>query len=223
LFSYLEPQYHILDEELHTSGLSSFGPMASYTWNSDPKRLLFVLSRYKFAARMLEGAKRVIEVGCGDGFAARIVRQHVDSLLLTDADPLMVAHAETTQSSRFPVNTAVHNFAHGRFPGPKDFDGVYLLDVLEHVSKQEESEFLLNIKDCLLPGAKIVIGMPSIESQEFASAGSRAGHVNCMTKEELYATVSQAFGTTFCFSMNDEVVHTGFSRMSNYIFAVATN
>ena len=65
--NYFEKQYSVLDESKEKNGLVTLGPMASFTWNNDPKRLLFVLSRYKFAARMLEGCDDVIEIGCGDG------------------------------------------------------------------------------------------------------------------------------------------------------------
>jgi len=221
---YFEPQYHILDEDVSTNGLARFGHMASFTWNTDPKRLLFVLSRYKFAAKMLEGRSNVIEIGCGDGFGSRIVKQHVKRLLLTDVDPLMVLHAQQVQCDQFPVETLCHNFT--TEPLPKEagnFDGAYLLDVLEHIPKSDEERFLTNIKQSLSPGAQVVIGMPSLESQVYASVGSKAGHVNCKTKEELRETIESIFASVICFSMNDEVLHTGFSRMSNYILAVGTN
>ena len=87
---YYEKQYSILDDNEKKNGLAQFGPMASFTWNTDPKRLLFVLSRYKFAAKILEGFDNVLEIGCGDGFAARIVSQHVKRLVISDVDPKMV-------------------------------------------------------------------------------------------------------------------------------------
>lgn len=219
---YLEDQYHILDDEVDKSGVAAFGRMSSFTWNTDPKRLLFVLARYKFAAKMLEGCSSVIEIGCGDGFGSRIVRQHVSELTITDADPIMVEQAAKIQSVTFPVGTKCHNFVEKALPANERFDGAYLLDVLEHISPKDERNFLFNISQCLTRGGKIVIGMPSLESQRFASEGSKAGHVNCKTKEELYLCVSDIFDSVCCFSMNDEVVHTGFSRMANYIFAVAT-
>jgi 2-polyprenyl-3-methyl-5-hydroxy-6-metoxy-1,4-benzoquinol methylase len=204
-------------------GGAKFGPMSSFTWNSDPKRLLFVLSRYKFAAKILEGCNSVIEVGCGDGFAARIVRQHVSSLVITDIDPIMVKYAEQTQSADFSVTVRQHNFSDGPIDNKGDgFDGAYLLDVLEHIPHDVEKLFLENLKKSLLKNAKVVIGMPSIESQQYASAGSKLGHVNCKTQESLREVLTPIFGSVSCFSMNDEVVHTGFSRMANYIFAVCT-
>ena len=221
--NYFEPQYHILDEAMESKGLAKFGPMSSFTWNTDPKRLLFVLSRYKFAARMLEGAKNVIEIGCGDGFAARIMKQYVGRLLATDADPIMIKNATSLQSPDFPVSLLCIDFCKAPLEDKTlIFDGAYLLDVLEHIPQSFEKQFFANLRQCLAPKAKVVIGIPSLESQAYASPGSIAGHVNCKTKEELQAFLSEEFSNVFCLSMNDEVVHTGFNRMSNYLFAVCS-
>lgn len=220
---YFEPQYHLLEKNLEEDGLARFGPMSSFTWNSDPKRLLFVLSRYKFAARMLQGCNRVIEIGCGDGFGSRIVKQHVDELLLTDIDPKMVGEAMRLINRSFPVEVVAHDFIKGTLTDRGVFDGAYLIDVLEHINPAQEESFFININNCLASNAKVVIGMPSIESQAYASPGSRAGHINCKTQQELGSTVSRYFETAFLFGMNDEVMHTGFTPMLNYIFAVCSH
>jgi 2-polyprenyl-3-methyl-5-hydroxy-6-metoxy-1,4-benzoquinol methylase len=220
---YLEPQYEILDKAMESKGLAKFGPMSSFTWNTDPKRLLFVLSRYKFTARMLEGSSNAIEIGCGDGFASRIVKQHVAKLLLTDADPAMIESATSLQSYDYPVTTLCHDFCKRPLEEiTLKFDAAYMLDVLEHIPKAQEAVFFANLCKSLAPGAKVVIGIPSSESQAYASPGSKAGHVNCKTKEELSKTLAKIFTTVLCFSMNDEVVHTGFNRMSNYLFSVCS-
>jgi len=65
--------------------------------------------------------------------------------------------------------------------------------------------------------------MPSIESQKYASEASKLGHVNCMNGEDLRNTLSNYFENVFMFSMNDEVVHTGFSGMAHYLIALCTN
>ncbi|CCQ53625.1 hypothetical protein CWATWH8502_2077 [Crocosphaera watsonii WH 8502] len=64
------------------------------------------------------------------------------------------------------------------------------------------------------------MGMPSLESQAYASEGSKQGHVNCKTGKDLKALMLDYFHNVFMFSMNDEVVHTGFFPMSHYLFAL---
>lgn len=197
------------------------GPMASEAWERDPKHLLFTLARYKFVAKMLAGRKRVLEVGCGDAFATRIVRQTVGSLIAIDFDPVMIDAARTVQSSAWPVELRTHDLlADGPVDEPDGFDGAYALDVLEHVPHSGEVSFLSELIASLTSHAVLIIGMPSIESQRYASAISRAGHVNCKTGPELAELMGRWFPTVLSFSMNDEVVHTGFHGMAHYLFAV---
>ena len=66
----------------------------------------------------------------------------------------------------------------------------------------------------------VIIGMPSIESQAYASPQSKFGHVSCLTQTELRETLEQYFANVFIFSMNDELVHTGFAKMSHYNLAL---
>ena len=65
--------------------------------------------------------------------------------------------------------------------------------------------------------------MPTIESQKYTTKINKIVHVNCKSKEELRKLMLNFFKNVFMFSMNDEVVHTGFDRMSNYIFAICAN
>ena len=62
--------------------------------------------------------------------------------------------------------------------------------------------------------------MPSIESQKYASEGSKRGHVNCKTGNKLKELLSKHFCNVFVFSMNDEVVHTGFYPMAHYLIGL---
>ena len=60
-----------------------------------------------------------------------------------------------------------------------------------------------------------IIGTPSLESQAYASHYSKLGHINCKEQPTLKALMARFFKNVFMFSMNDEVVHTGYSKMSH--------
>jgi len=66
----------------------------------------------------------------------------------------------------------------------------------------------------------LIVGSPSLESQAHASPPSKAGHINCKSGAELKALLQHYFENVFLFSMNDEVVHTGYYPMAHYLFAV---
>lgn len=179
------------------------GWMIADGWKRDPKRLAFTAARYKFVAKMLEGSQHVLEVGAGDGWISRIVEQHVGYLTLTDV--------------KGNDNVIQHDFLERPLYLP--FTGGYALDVLEHIFSHKEDTFLDNIKQSV--NGPVIIGMPSAESQVYASELSKAGHVNCKTKEELRQTMKRHWQHVFMFSMCDETLHTGF--MANYWLALAVS
>jgi 2-polyprenyl-3-methyl-5-hydroxy-6-metoxy-1,4-benzoquinol methylase len=213
-----EKQYQIMLEYRRQRGLESFGLMSSQAWYDDPKRLTFTLARYKFTAKMLAGSEHVLEVGCADAFATRVVLQEVTKLSATDFDPAFIEDARARMGERWKFDCFVHDMLAGPVPGK--FDGIYALDVLEHILPENEARFLDNMAASLTPNGVMIIGMPSLESQPYASPLSKEGHVNCKTMPDLKKTMQRIFHNVFMFSMNDEVVHTGYHKMAHYLFAL---
>ena len=215
-----EPQYQECIDAAATRGFERLGLRSSQSWHDDPKHLLFRLSRYKFVAKMLADGEHVLEIGCGDAFGTRLVQQAVKKLSATDFDEVFLedVKARMVERWRFPV------FAHDILakPIPGKYDALYALDVLEHIRPEDEHTFLRNAHAPLDPHGVAVWGMPSRESQAFASPTSRAGHVNCKSMPDFRKTMLQYFHNVFMFSMNDEVVHTGFHPMAHYLFALCT-
>lgn len=192
------------------------GGMTADYWERDPKRLAFVLARYKFVARMFEGKGRVLEIGCADGTGSRIVRQHVGYLMAIDIEAASLIEANERQSRTWPVEFALHDISK-RALDQHGFDAAYALDVLEHIDRKDEERFLANVR---ASAPVVIVGMPSLESQRYASDLSRAGHVNCKSGTELRLVLRRYWREVFLFSMNDETVHTGFSPMAHYLLAL---
>ena len=213
-----EPQYTRCLDIRAQQGLTPLGLMTNQVWEDDPKRLAFLLSRYKFVAKMLSGRKFVGELGCGDAFGTRIVMQEVERVVAYDFDPLFVEDIRSRRSARWPIEANVHDILLCKLPN--DHDGIYSLDVIEHIRPADENAFLHNLRASLTDAGVLIIGSPSAESQAHASPLSKEGHVNCKSGEELKALLGHYFHNVFLFSMNDEVVHTGFAPMAHYLFAV---
>ncbi len=215
-----ERQYQGMVEQAEAAGgLESLGLMTSYAWNDDPRRLTFTLSRYKFVSKMLSGRKNVLEIGCADAFGTRIVRQEVDKLTATDFDPVFIEDTRRRMNPRWAFDILVHDMLSGPVP-PADYDGIFALDVLEHITPETEHTFLKNLVRSLAPHGIVVLGMPSLESQVYASPNSKAGHVNCKSLPDFKRTLEPYFHTVLGFGMNDEVVHTGYHKMAHYLFVV---
>ena len=198
----------------------ALGWVSSSTWDRDPKRLLFLMSRYKFVAKMLIGSKQVLEIGCGDGWGSRLVAEEVDRLILTDYDPRFIENARAVvRQWTSDVDFSVLDITSSQYQ--TQVDAVYCLDVLEHIEPGLEQDVFSNVYNSLVDGGVFIVGMPSIESQSFIPEERRdPGHINCKSLYELQASMKKCFKTVLPFSMNDEVLHTGQAAMSNYIFAV---
>lgn len=215
-----EPQYQFLVDRAAAGDVAKFGLMSGQTWQDDPKRLVFLLSRYKFASKMLAGCRRVLEIGCADAFGTRIVRQAGPEVAAVDFDPVFIENARATMDARWPVEFAVHDMTEGPFQD-NSFDAAYALDVIEHITPDKEDAFVGNVVRSLTPHGVLLLGCPSQASQAHASKPSREGHVNCKDGEDMRRLLARHFHNVFVFSMNDEVVHTGFFPMAQYVFGLA--
>ena len=195
------------------------GVMSVARWHSDPKLLAVTLSRYKFVSKMFQNFESVLEVGAGDCWASRIVLQTVKKLTLSDFDPIFEAEFyERKYNKDTGCEFIIHNFVSNKLS--QVYDGIYALDVLEHIAPSDSEKFLSNICGSMSLSGAAIFGMPSLESQKYASEGSKQGHVNCQTGTELYTNLKVHFNNVFIFSMSDEVVHTGFLPMSHYLLAL---
>ena len=112
----------------------------------------------------------------------------------------------------------VHDIVNGVLP--YQYDAIYSLDVIEHINREDEHGYLANLRGSLDDAGVLIIGTPSIESQQYASSQSKIGHINCKTGAELKALLQRYFVNVFLFSMNDEVVHTGFYPLAHYLIAI---
>jgi 2-polyprenyl-3-methyl-5-hydroxy-6-metoxy-1,4-benzoquinol methylase len=212
-----EKQYQFLLER-RQKGLAKFGLMSSQVWQDDPRRLAFVLARYKFVAKMLSGLDHVLEIGCADAFGTRIIKQEVERVTVTDFDQIFIENAIEVMDERWPYAAKVHDMLNG--PLKEDFDAAYALDVIEHIRPSDEKIFVGNILQSLGAHGVLILGCPSLASQAHASPPSKAGHVNCKDGPAMKELLQHFFHNVFVFSMNDEVVHTGFYPMAHYVLGI---
>lgn len=197
------------------------GPRTSHTMRGDPRHLLFSLSRYKFCAKMLEGKDRVLEIGCSDAFGAPIVLQAVKKLHCVDIEPQVIEYNTRYNEWGGRLTFSCTDVARRKPEGI--YDAAFCMDVIEHIEPVLEASFLKNIVDCLIPEAVCIFGTPNIAADAHASAMSRAGHINLKSQKTLRTSLEPYFKHIFMFSMNDEVVHTGYAPMAHFLIALCVD
>jgi hypothetical protein len=194
------------------------GLMTNEACREDPRRLSFILARYKFVAKMLSGRSNIAEVGGGDAFGTRIVLQETQDVTIYDLDPILIEDVEHRWDPRWPIKARRHDILEA--PLPTRHNAIYSLDLIQHISVTQEGRVLRHLRDSLSDTGVLIIGTPSLESQSYASPLSKIYDINCKSGLTLKALLKEYFHTVFIFSMNDEVVHTGFHPMAHYLFAV---
>ena len=207
-------------DDFRKLGPATMGPWTSHIWRHDPRHMSFLLARYKFVAKMLAGRESVMEVGCGDAVGTPIVLQTVKKVHGVDFEPLVLNDAIERYKREGVSNAsfAVHDML--KQPVPGTFDAAFSLDVIEHIPFKDEATFIDNMVASLKPLGVLIVGTPNITANEYASEGSKAGHINLKSGKTLHDAVARRFHNVFSFSMNDEVVHTGYSPMAHYLIAM---
>ena len=216
-----EAQYKGQIAEFTRLGPPELGPMTGQVWREDPRRLVFLLARYKFVSKMLAGRKSAIEFGCGDGFGMWVVRQTVGAVHGLDFDPVFIEWAQANaRREGIDCTYELRDFIDA--VPPARFAASYSLDVIEHIPADLEPKYVDNLASALEPNGVCIVGTPNVTATPYASPVSLEGHINLKSAETLRETMARRFETVFSFSMNDEVVHTGFAPMAHYLFAVCT-
>lgn len=196
----------------------SLGPWTSWALKNDAKHILFVLARYKFCAKMLEGKDLVVEIGCGDCLGTPIIAQSVKKLICIDWDERnlegaarRLKHLNNVSYEKMDINTATKQF---------NADAVFSVDVVEHIDPPHEDRFMKNLCSLMKKEAVLITGTPNIHAKQYASKNSELLHINLKSPKTLKELTLRYFKYEFSFGMNDEVLHTGYGPMCHYLWSI---
>ena len=192
------------------------GRHLSYQFLNSPRRLLHMMSYYKFAAKIIGNKKKVLDVGCGEGLGTWLLAAECGRAYGIDID------AEAVETGKRNWKGPGIRLDCGDFLSLnlRQHDAVVSFDVLEHVLPGNTDKFMRKITECLSADGVAVMGTPNITSDRYASPVTKAGHVNLYSGERLENQMKRYFTQVLMFGANDEVVHTGFQPMVHYLIAV---
>lgn len=195
----------------------TFGKYVSHWINNTPRRLLFALSYYKFAANLIGGNKKILDIGCNEGLGTYLLSQKCGYAKGLDFDK------DAIQIAKNNYNFSNIEFADTDFLKTNEenkWDAIVNFDVIEHIMPKNADIFLKKIQIALKNNGLLIVGTPSLISQQFASEVTKKGHINVYTHDRLEAEIKKHFKYVFLFSCHDELVHTGFLPMANYYISI---
>lgn len=220
-----EENWNAVYEYILQKDLLQLGTYYTHMINSDIKHLMFTLSRYKFASKLLMYREnvRLLELGCQEALGALMFKQNLDldRYVGMDLDKNAIEWNQKNMPEGWEFICS--NFFEYKNWSENEFNAVVSLDVIEHISQEMEDEYCKIISKNLSPDGIAVIGTPNVSLNPYASEGSKIGHINLYDQKRLYGLMNRYFHNVLIFNMNDEVVGTGFAPMACYIFAVCCN
>lgn len=220
-----EENWNAIAEYIAKDHLLELGSYYTHMIHSDIKHLVFTLSRYKFASKLLMYRKNlsVLELGCQEALGALLLKQNVDlkQYVGIDLDKRAIEWNQKYLPEDFRFICS--DFFECGELRRGNFDVVISLDVIEHISGKMENKYCEILNESLTSEGVVIVGTPNIMLNPYASEGSKMGHINLYDQRRLYDLMNQYFENVFIFNMNDEVVNTGFAPMSCYIFAICCN
>lgn len=180
-------------------------------------QFLVRLARYKFVARLVKENDDILEIGCGSGLGAIFLGQHSANVTGLEVKKYELDMARKINLRKNVTFLEIDFF---EYNSSVKYDVVVAIDVIEHMTNNQAKKLIAKMCKHLKRTGMAIIGTPSKYSYKFQSKVSRASHVKCYDQKELVNLVEKHFGRTLAFSMNDEIVHTGFPKMAWYYFVL---
>ena len=121
--------------------------------------------RYEFAATYVEG-KRVLDVGCGEGYGCAILAKNASHVIGVDISHEAIAHATV----KYSVNIVEFRCMPAEklsFPD-ESFDAVVCLELIEHA--RDYTSVMKELRRVLRPGGTLILSTPN---RRIVSPGSQ--------------------------------------------------
>jgi SAM-dependent methyltransferase len=161
----------------------------------DSIEALLHLHRYQLAAHFAAG-RNVLDVGCGDGYGARLMAQTARAVLGVDQDAAAVAEAV----DKYPaanLRFSVCGVAGLASLDEGAYDLITCFELIEHVHEPEQERLAAEIARLLAPGGLAILSTPNgeVKARQYARFPEWRNpfHVRELTRGEFEAVLRRHF------------------------------
>ena len=193
------------------------GKMGDHKWMlENPLMTTIKLSRFKFASKLISKKDTLLDIGCGQGLSSIFFSDYCKYVYGVDLLSDFLNHDR--KNIKFIKNN-IFELKKNNFK--RKINLITLIDFIEHFNKSQGSLILSKCSKLLeKKGGTLIVGTPSVYSSKYRSKRSKIQHIHEYDGMELKDLCSKYFNRTFLFSMNDELVHTGFYKLAWFNFVV---
>jgi 2-polyprenyl-6-hydroxyphenyl methylase/3-demethylubiquinone-9 3-methyltransferase len=108
-------------------------------------------------ARVAPSAKRIVEIGCGDGAMAAALRRALPDSELLGLDPAAATPGRLYDGDRAGVEFRPISTSQLLAEQPAPYDLVVLCDVVHHVAEDQREQVLRDAAELTAPGGTVVV------------------------------------------------------------------
>ncbi len=193
------------------------GKMGDQKWMiENPLMTTIKFSRFKFASKLISQNDTLLDIGCGQGLSSIFFSDYCKFVYGVDLLSDFLNHDR--KNIKF-IKKSIFNIHKKNFN--RKINIITLIDFIEHFKKSDGALILSKCSKLLeKKGGTLIIGTPSVYSSKYRSKRSKKQHIHEYDGMELKNLCSQYFSRTFLFSMNDELVHTGFYKLAWFNFVI---
>ncbi|MCS6830166.1 MAG: methyltransferase domain-containing protein [bacterium] len=177
-----------------------------FAWNE-----LYIHSakRYLFAAEHVQ-AMRVLDMGCGTGYGAKILARQAKQVVAADVDAFPLRYGEQTYPDPKVQRVYIAPVSNNQGLPFEDgsFDAVVSFEVIEHVPVEQMEAFFAEITRVLKPDGVVVLSTPN---KRVYIHYPDPYHVSLMTLEEFRQLLESRFHSVQLFGQvrSKGLMHTG--------------
>ena len=178
------------------------------------------LARYKFVSKMLDKNDYVVDVGCGGGLSTFYYSNFCRKAVGIDNDARRIKEWKEFKNKKLDfVNLNALDISKLNF----DVNCIINVDFIEHITKRYyfyKKLQKISTKSKNRRNKMLIIGTPSYYSKKYRAKHNLLHHKHEYKPDELYEICAKNFSRVFKFTMNDELVHTGFDKLGWFFFLI---
>lgn len=166
--------------------------------------IIYHLVRYKFVKGFLKPTDKILDIACGTGYGTRMLSDFCRRITGIDINSDTIDYAIENYG-----NKNINYYCEDILKVKGQFDIIVSFETIEHISQEEGSLAIENLKKCLTSNGILFISTPKKLPVEELSSGRLKYHKYEYSYDNFYTLLNKFFNRPIIFSQTDEIISMG--------------